>query len=348
VRILGGLDKEAQQRYNRASEPGASRLGNVWTYLPAERDPRKGSLMLEVLTTIIPIFLIILAGLTLRWIDFLPGHLLGPLNRLVFYVAIPAMIFLKVAEADFHAHFQPLLLAGTLLPPLVIFALGQAALRATSMPGSESGTFLQSSYHGNLGYIGLAVAYYYLGDQGLTQASILSGFLMLLQNLLSVWVLRPEPGTGGGGTLVLVKKILANPVIISALTGIAFSLFRIPLPEIVSRSLGILSGMALPLALIVIGASLSVRLIRAHLGQALASGGFKLVLLPLAGYLAYLALGLDKSVFMPGIILLAAPSATVTYVMAAEMHGSPELASATVTLNTLLSALTYTLWLGLL
>jgi predicted permease len=305
--------------------------------------------MLEVLTTIIPIFLIILTGLVLRGIDFLPGHLLGPLNRLVFYVAIPAMIFQKVAEADFHAHFQPVLLAGTLLPPLVIFALGQATLRATSMSGSESGTFLQSSYHGNLGYIGLAVAYYYLGDQGLTQASILSGFLMLLQNLLSVWVLRPAPGTAGHNrVLTLVKKILVNPVILSALAGIAFSLFRIPLPEIISRSLSILSGMALPLALIVIGASLSVRLIRAHLGQALASGGFKLVLLPFVGYLAYLGLGLDQAVFMPGLVLLAAPSATVTYVMAAEMHGSPDLASATVTLNTMLSALTYTLWLGLL
>jgi hypothetical protein len=169
-----------------------------------------------------------------------------------------------------------------------------------------------------------------------------------LQNLLSVWVLRPQPEKKSQrDPLHLAKKILANPVILSALAGIAFSLFRVPLPQILSRSLAILSGMALPLALIIIGASLSLRLIRAHLWQALASGGFKLVLLPLAGYLVYVGCGLDRGAYMPGLILLAAPSATVTYVMAAEMHGSPDLASATVTLNTLLSALTYTLWLGL-
>ena len=303
--------------------------------------------MLEVLTTIIPIFLIILTGLVLRSIEFLQGHLLGPLNRLVFYVAIPALIFQKVAQADFQAHFQPLLLAGTLIPAIVVFLLGKALIRGSSMPELQTGTFLQSSYHGNLGYIGLAVAYYYLGDQGLTQASILAGFLMLLQNLLSVWVLRPESGKEGGYMVLdLTKRILANPVILSALVGIAFSLFRVPLPEIISRSLTILSGMALPLALILIGASLSIRLIRAHLWQALSSGGLKLVLLPLIGYLIYIGCGLDRVAFMPGLILLAAPSATVTYVMAAEMHGSPDLASATVTLNTLLSALTYTLWLG--
>ena len=303
--------------------------------------------MLEVLTSIIPIFLIILAGLVLRSIDFLPGHLLGPLNRLVFYVAIPAMVFLKVAQADFYANFQPLLLAGTLLPALFVFLLGQALIRASSSPPEERGTFLQSSFHGNLGYIGLAVAYYYLGDQGLTQASILAGFLMLWQNLLSVWVLRPQPGSEGGGPLALIKKILANPIILSALAGIAFSIAQLHLPVIVSRSLSILSGMALPLALIIIGASLSVGLIRDHLGQALASGGLKLVLLPLVGYLAYLGFGLEREAYMPGLVLLATPSATVTYVMAAEMHGSPDLASATVTLNTILSALTYTLWLGL-
>ncbi len=303
--------------------------------------------MLEVLTTVIPIFLIILTGLILRGIAFLPGHVLGPLNRLVFYVAIPAMIFSKVAQADFQAHFHALLLAGTLVPVFVVFLLGKVLIRLGSMPELQAGTFLQSSYHGNLGYIGLAVAYYYLGDQGLTQASILAGFLMLWQNLLSVWVLRPEPEQGQSGVPQLLKKLLANPIILSALAGIAFSLFRVPLPEIVSRSLSILSGMALPLALILIGASLSVRLIRAHLWQALGSGGLKLVLLPLLGYLLFLGLGLDRATFMPGLILLAAPSATVTYVMAAEMHGSPDLASATVTLNTLLSALTYTLWLGL-
>lgn len=305
--------------------------------------------MLEVLTTIVPIFLIILTGLFLRSIDFLQGHLLGPLNRLVFYVAIPALIFQKVAQADFQAHFQPLLLAGTLIPAFAVFLVARAAIRGSSMPQLQTGTFLQSSFHGNLGYIGLAVAYYYLGDQGLTQASILAGFLMLLQNVLSVWVLRPEPEDEGRNMVWhLTKKILANPVILSALAGIAFSLFRVPLPEIVSRSLTILSGMALPLALILIGASLSIRLIRAHLWQALSSGGFKLVLLPLLGYLIYAGCGLERGVYLPGLILLAAPPATVTYVMAAEMHGSPDLASATVTLNTLLSALTYTLWLGLL
>jgi predicted permease len=71
--------------------------------------------MLHVLYTTGPIFVIILLGWSLKARGFLPSHMIGPLNRLVYYLAIPAMVFREVAQAPFHAHFQPLLLGTTLL-----------------------------------------------------------------------------------------------------------------------------------------------------------------------------------------------------------------------------------------
>ena len=53
------------------------------------------------------------------------------------------------------------------------------------------------------------------------------------------------------------------------------------------------------------------------------------------------------AVFLPGLILLACPTATIAYVMATEMKGSPDLASAAVSTNTLASCLTFILWLSL-
>jgi predicted permease len=104
--------------------------------------------------------------------------------------------------------------------------------------------------------------------------------------------------------------------------------------------------MALPLALLVIGASLSLSLIRSYLGLALGSGFLKLLVLPLTGLLIYRWFGLPSEQFLPGLIFLASPTATVTYVMACEMGGSPEQASAAVSMNTLISSLTFVLWLG--
>jgi hypothetical protein len=77
------------------------------------------------------------------------------------------------------------------------------------------------------------------------------------------------------------------------------------------------------------------------------AGALKLILLPTLGWLLYVFFSLPKEAYLPGIILLASPTATVSYVMSKEMHGSGELAVATITASTLASALTYMLWLHL-
>lgn len=305
--------------------------------------------MLHVLYTIIPVFAVILMGCAARLGGFLPQGVIGSLNRLVYYLAIPAMIFREVAHASFKAYFDPTILWATLIPVVLIFGIAVAAGRILRIPRSHTGTFLQSSLHGNLGYIGLAIAYYFLGKEGFTRASILAGFLMLLQNLLAVTGLLAFAGEGEGGHRLrfLFKKVFGNPIILSALAGILFSTLGLMIPQILDRTLGIVSGMSLPLALLVIGGSLSFDLVRSNLKAATGSTVLKLGVLPALGLINYRWFHIDPVQALPGLVLLAAPSATVTYVMATEMKGSPGLASAAVSLSTLASSVTFIFWLGI-
>ncbi|MBN2033587.1 MAG: AEC family transporter [Deltaproteobacteria bacterium] len=305
--------------------------------------------MRQVVNTIVPVFAVIVLGWVLRTREFFPPQMLASLNRMVYYFAIPAMIFREVAGAEFLLHFNLALLCSSLIPVVIVFFLALFVVKITAVPLSSAGTFVQSAYHGNLGYIGLAVVYYFLGDIGFRSASILAGFLMILQNLLSVLALQwfNEKTNGRHNPWFFIKKIIGNPVVCSALVGIFFSILRIPIPEIINRGLKIVSGMALPLALLIIGASLSFALIRSHFRLVLGAGAFKLVALPLLGLIAYRRLGIPACQFLPGLILLACPTATIAYVMATEMNGSPDLASAAVSTNTLASCLTFILWLGL-
>ena len=302
--------------------------------------------MVQVINTVIPVFGIILLGSGLKLKGLLPANLIGPLNRMVYYLAIPAMIFREVATANFEAHFSPLLLAGTLVPVALVFLISLGAGVLFAVPREQFGTFLQCSFHGNLGYIGLAISYYLLGEEGFTRASFLCGFLMVLQNLGSVFGLQVF-GSERRRIGFFVRKILGNPVVVSALAGIFFSLAKIPIPVVIDRSLKILSGMALPLALLVIGASISFGVIKSYYRPTIGSGFLKLLVLPGIGLLIYLWFGLPSKQFLPGLILLASPTATISYVMAMEMHGSVGLATAAVSTNTLLSALTFIFWLSL-
>jgi malate permease and related proteins len=305
--------------------------------------------MVNILTTIIPIFAIIFLGWFVRHKGLVPVQLLGPANRLVYYVAVPAMIFREIAAASFTEQFNATLLGCTLLPVLLVFLLSFAIGSLARIPRTGLGTFMQSSFHGNLGYIGLAVAFYFLGTEGFVRAGIIAGFLMLLQNSLAVVALQAcSAGCFTWRDLrFMAGRVVGNPVILSALAGMTFSISGVSVPLLIDRSLKILSGLALPLALIVIGASLSFELIRLRLSRALGAGILKLVVLPASGYFLYRWFGVPAHDYLPGLILLAAPTATLTYVMATEMGGDVELAIAAVSINTLLSAITFAVWLGM-
>jgi hypothetical protein len=172
---------------------------------------------------------------------------------------------------------------------------------------------------------------------------------MLLQNFLAVVALsrfNKEPDQKVS-TLSLVRRVLLNPVIISAMAGMAFSLMGLGLPVILDRSLRILSGMALPLALLVIGTSISFAQMRQQLRLTALITVLKLLLLPASGLILFYLLELHRIDYLPALILLASPTATVSYVMASEMAGDADMATAAISVTTLVSAVTFTLWLSL-
>lgn len=302
---------------------------------------------MEIIETIIPIFAVITLGAFACWRGFIRPEFLNPANRLVYYLAIPAMIFRAISKASLKGQFNVQALSIVLLSVAMVFGLAWLTAALLRIRNSQRGTFVQSASHANIGYIGLAVAFYYLGTEGLVRASIMAGFLLILQNLLAVIALqvystRSHPGGNG---VRIVWKILGNPVILAAIAGILFSLADIGVPEIIARSLDILSSMALPMALLIIGASLSFKMMQNQVTLILATTIFKLLLLPAVGLAGFHLLHTSPQDYLPGLILLASPTATLTYVMAKEIGGDPDLAVSTISINTMLSAVTFTLWL---
>ena len=302
---------------------------------------------MSTIQTIIPIFAIILLGVLARQKGFITRPFLEPANRLVYYLAIPAMIFRAISSSSLSSELNLKVVIATLLCIPAAFILAWVLNRLMGNTGGRSGTFIQCAFHGNLGYIGLAVTFYYLGESGLIKGSIIAGLIMIVQNFLGVLALLlfAEQDRDGSRIKQFVGRILINPVILSALLGIGYAAFKLPMPIILDRSLKILSGLALPMALLLIGASLSFSLVKSQLSNALVLSFAKLMVLPALGLLAYRYLGLSSQDYLPGLILLAAPSATLTYVFAKEMHGDAELAVATVSVGTILSGITYAGWL---
>ena len=196
------------------------------------------------------------------------------------------LLFYKIATADFFVSFNGPLLLGLIVSILAIFIVSYGYGSLMGYPASVHGAFCQGAFRGNLAYIGLAIVYNAYGEEGFAIAGILLGFLVPLFNFLSVvaLLLPQRRESYRMGIYFWIKQIAYNPLILASFGGIIWSFLEIPLPRIVERAFGIVTGMSLPLALIAIGASFSFRKLRGDLVIAALSACLKIVILPtLAG-----------------------------------------------------------------
>jgi hypothetical protein len=304
---------------------------------------------METLNTIIPIFAVILLGLLAKKRGFIPPSFVSPANRLTYYLAIPALIFRAIAKSDFHTKFDSWLLMGTLLPLLIVYGVFWIVFLVLGVASKSRGTLIESTIHGNIGYIALAIVFYYLGTEALATAGILAGFVMLTHNSLAVIVLQLHSGNQGTGHGMkqILTKIIGNPIILTAIVSILFSLAQLQIPVIIDRTLAVIGNLALPLALLLIGASLSFRIQTRQLFLVLMVSFAKLIVLPALGLWFYVAFHLQPEMYLPGLILLSAPVATVSYILATEMNGDPKMAVSIISISTALSALSITFWLAI-
>jgi len=307
-------------------------------------------LFFNILTIVLPVFLVIALGWLLRQTGLIDGSFLSTTNRLVYYVALPMLLFHRIGTADFGSNFNPRLVLGSITVTLVLFSVSWLLTGILRLPAPARGVFSQGACRGNLAYMGLALALNACGEEGLTRAGILMGFLVPVYNLGSITVLslaRRQNGDGQG-VRSWIRQLLLNPLILASAAGIAWSLFDLPLPLVLDRSLRIATGMTLPLALLAIGGSFSLERLRGDLRLAALASLGKLLVMPLVTAAVLWTLGVGGLDLTVGLLLAGAPAATANYIMAAELKGDAELAGTIVMLSTLASAVSYTLMLLLL
>jgi predicted permease len=304
----------------------------------------------EIHLVVLPVFLVIGLGFSLRRTGLVKSDFLFDLNRLIYYVALPALLFYKISTSDFSSNFNGSLLTGLVISILVAFFLSYGYGKLRKFPPAAHGAFCQGAFRGNLAYVGLAITYNAYGEGGFATAGILLGFLVPVMNFLSViaLILPQRQENYSLGVMFWLQQIGSNPLIVASFVGIVWSFLGIPLPEVVDRAFGILTGMSLPLALIAIGASLSFRKLRGDLVLAALAAGIKLVFLPFLAGTLLVMLGVRGQDLAIGVILAGTPTATAAYIMAQQLKSDAELSGAIIMLSTLFSLATYTVALYLL
>lgn len=288
-----------------------------------------------VFNLLAPIFLVIGLGSVLQKGGMLTRDLVSGMTKLLYWVGIPAAVFHAMVTAD---------LRGGGIGPLMLALVGTTLFNAIlswflapyfGVPSRSRGTYVQAAFRGNLSFIGLPLL---LTVPGIPLGNAMLAFapMVILHNAVTVVFLAlSQEGASRRFGWSMVVEIIRNPIILAAAAGLAYSLTGGGLPVAADRTLGALAQMALPLALLCIGATLVSVPLKGNRGYAALAAGHKILLAPLMGFAVGRWLGLDDGAMLILLICLSCPTASISYTMAKQMGGDEGLAASAVVYSAL-------------
>jgi predicted permease len=298
-----------------------------------------------VIDILAPVVLLVLVGWILRRTAFLPPAFFEQGNRLAYWTGLPAFLFVSIAQADIAGTGTLWLSLILIIVAVSLCLLGFLIGLILRLPGPTRASLAQGSFRANLAYVGWPIIAFagaaLPGDAGaelVALAVVAVAPVIPVYNLLSVLVFTLGVGASGAGrSSRLYVNLFLNPLLLACVIAVPWSLLDLPLPLWLIRSGESLGRLALPMALLAIGASLSLGgLRRAGIPAAIAIG------LRVAGG-PLLTVGLAQLFGIPPAeqailcIYMACPTAVASYVVAHQLGGDTDLAGAAVVGSTLAS-----------
>lgn len=301
------------------------------------------------LNATVPVFLLMVLGLFFRKLGWIDDIFAEKLNKFVFLVPLPVLVFNDLATVDLRQAWDTgyvLFCFGVTLASIGISVL----ISGLWKDGSVRGEFIQASYRSSAALLGIAFVRNIYGTSEMAAVMFIGS--VPLYNIMAVAVLsffKPgQPKLDRQMMKRTLKGIVTNPIILGIAAGLAWSASGLSMPAVMAKTAENIGGMATPLGLMAMGASFDIHKALAKSRPAVTAAFIKLVgfcalFLPLA-----VRMGFRQEELVSILVMLGSATTVSCYVMARNMGHDGVLSSSTVMLTTMFSAFTLTGWLYVL
>jgi predicted permease len=299
-----------------------------------------------VVSSLLPIFLLVGLGAALTAGGFLTPSFLRSLNRLAYYVGMPGLLFVGVSRAT-ALDTRPLLMSAVVLgSSLFALVLAYPIARLVRLPHTSVGTFVQSAFRGNLAFVGLPIVLHVFArpdapaslDEIVPVVAMAIAPVMIAYNVLAVVVLVTSHQKINTQSLrFMARQVATNPLVLAVAAGLVAALAGLRLPAPLETTLQALGGLAIPAALFGVGGTIVLAPLRERLAPAAVAAAIKIVVTPLCALGLTTLLGLSRLDAVLAVMLCTTPTAAASFIMSTQMRGDPALASSAIALSTLAS-----------
>ncbi|WP_159712658.1 AEC family transporter [Geminicoccus flavidas] len=268
----------------------------------------------------LPFFAVLMCGFLARRLRILDDYGIRGLNAFVYWFALPALLFWRVAETPFARLSDPTFYlvyegSGLVLYGLV-FALVRLVLRRSR---AESALAALASSWGNVGYMGVPLLLAAYAPEQSMPAVIATALDNIVLQTLTVAVIESGGGTRGRrlGVLGILRGIFTNPLIVAVIAGFVVAYLELELPSPILGFLALLGPASGPGALFALGATLTGGFGASRdLGLAAKIVIAKLVGLPALMMFTLTLMPLPDDLVEPTLITAALPTAASVFVLA--------------------------------
>ena len=289
------------------------------------------NLALTVLNITAPVF--ILAAVGYGWVKLGFEYRVEFVTRLAMTLSVPCLIFvaLMTAAIDPQALGSLSLASFTAYGLVSIVFLGIIKLRKL-----DTSTYLAPLVFGNTGNLGLPLAMFAFGEEGLSYAVVVFAVMAILSFTIGVWVVA-----GGGSPIRVIKE----PVVAATFLGALFLWQGWQTPIFLTNALELIGQMAIPIMLITLGVAIA-RLETNDMGRAVWLSAIKVVVSAGAAWTAARWFGLAPIPSAVLIVQLATPVAVTSYLLAEKYGHEAQPVAGLVVASTLLCVISLPLILA--
>lgn len=306
--------------------------------------------MLGVLSGFGVIAFVIAVGFLIARTDVLGEGAQMVINRLVFFIATPALLVDSLAKTPFDEVVSPVFIvsAGTAVIIAVLYAITARLLLRRS--GSTLVMGAMAASYVNSANLGIPIATYVLGDLGFVAPLLLFQVCLLQPTVLAIMdhlMTTEDPAApdleGGGASRAMdsLKQTARNPLAIAGILGLVLAALPWKPPERALEPISLVGQLSVPGALIVFGMSLyGVRVLQAGVSPradvALVTV-LKMAVQPLLAFGFGLALGMEGHMLFTVVVAACLPTAQNVLVVANRYGKGQILARDSAVVTTLIS-----------
>lgn len=303
------------------------------------------------LNATLPIFLMMVLGYVLARLGIIDDKIAAWLNKFVFKIALPVLLFGNLATQDF---------AGTWDGKFVLFCVVATTLSITFITllskvlvknKARRGEFIQGSYRSSAALLGMAFIHNIYGDASVGMAPLMILGSVPIYNILAVIILimtTPSPKEDNSLFQRTAKGIVTNPIIIGIFIGLIWSLLKVPIPKFVGTMVDNIGGLATPLGLISMGATFEFKKSLENIKPALAASFIKLMVLVAIFMPLAVKIGFRGEQIIAILVMLGSATTISCFIMAKNMGHEGTLTSSIVMMTTFLCSFSLTFWLFIL